>query len=158
MLCKTIKTFDQKKIHLHAFPWDKPETFPFDLFRVKRSSEACLIKAVCVEFKNNIRWFAYQCQTHYIIYARADKSYSVWDLLSVITDWNIFLVMLKEGKKEGMGIRKSTREYAFSLYLNPSSHNVYHYWLISWMGIFQTQHNRIWQFQYSSCTFFPPRV
>lgn len=74
------------KTHLHAFPCDKMETFPFDLFRAKQSIEAHFIKAVCAKFKNNHGWFAYQSQTLYILSTRTDKSWSIWDLLSVITE------------------------------------------------------------------------
>lgn len=85
MLCETSKTFHQKGIHLHAFPCDKPETFPFDLFRTKPSVEALFDKAVCAKFKINHGWFAYQSQTLYISCAGTDKSWSVRDSLSVIT-------------------------------------------------------------------------
>lgn len=61
--CKTSKTKTKTSPkHLHVFPCDKLETFPFDLFRAL----SCISSKLFAKFKNNHGWFAYQTQTLYI--------------------------------------------------------------------------------------------
>lgn len=69
MLCRNQQE-NSICMHFHVISW---RHFLLTYLGTKRSIEAHFIKAVCAKFKNNRRWFAYQSQTLYILYAGTDK-------------------------------------------------------------------------------------